>query len=87
MVDPVLDAGTMVRFSLENVICPDLENILSKATSGLEVTGKVVLLSDTGVKKRYYAVVEVAGIATPLVVPVEELVPTSGCAYEERCAG
>lgn len=86
MVYPMYGAGSQVRFSLENVVCPDLENILEKATSRLEVTGKVVMLSDAGKQERYYAVVEVGGIATPLIVPVDRLGPAETAETEATMA-
>ena len=67
MYYPEIVSGTHVRFKMANVVCPDTEIILEKTTGCLEVTGRVVLLSDAGKEKNYYAVVEVNGIATPLI--------------------
>ena len=38
---PVLETGTMVRFELEDVICPELIFVLKNITRQLEMTGKV----------------------------------------------
>ena len=73
MYYPEIDSGAIVRFKLANVVCPDSEIILNKTTGCLEVTGRVVVLSDAGKEKNYYAVVEVNGIATPLIVPVNQV--------------
>ncbi len=73
MYYPEIGSGATVRFKLANVVCPDAEIIWEKTTDGLEVTGRVVLLSDAGKEENYYAVVEVNGIATPLIVPVNQV--------------
>jgi len=73
MYYPEIVSGALVRFKVTNVVCPDAEIILGKTTGCLEVTGRVVLLSDAGKEKNYYAVVEVNGIATPLIVPVNQV--------------
>lgn len=78
MFYPEVASGTTVRFKLANVVCPDSEVIWEKVTGCLEVTGTVVLLSDAGKKKNYYAVVKVNGIATPLIVPVNQVELTRG---------
>jgi hypothetical protein len=68
-----IGAGTLVRFDLASVVCPDQENIVEKITSRLGLTGKVVMLSDAGEKVNHYAVVRVSGIMSPVVVPVDSL--------------
>ena len=68
-----LAAGTNVRFKMADVVCPDPSEIIAKMTDGLRLTGRVVLLSDAGEKRNYFAVVEVAGVMCPLVVPVEQI--------------
>jgi len=73
MYYPEIVSGALVRFRLANVVCPDSEIILEKTTGYLELTGRVVLLSDAGKEKNYYAVVEVNGIAAPLIVPVNQV--------------
>ncbi len=66
-------AGTHVQFSLSSVVCPNVEDVIEKVTGRLALTGEVVMLSDSGEKKDRFAVVQVKGIAAPLVVPIEEL--------------
>jgi hypothetical protein len=73
MYYPEIVSGTLVRFELADVVCPESDIVLQKATGRLEVTGRVVLLSDAGKERNYYAVVQVKGIATPLIVPVNHV--------------
>jgi len=68
-----IGAGTLVRFNLSSVVCPERENIIEKITSRLGLTGKVVMLSDAGEKRNHYAIVRVSGIMSPVVVPVDSL--------------
>jgi hypothetical protein len=42
------------------------------------LTGKVIDVSDSGSHTEAFVVVEVEGMAVPLVVPVERLLSTSG---------
>ncbi len=62
-----------VAFRLEDVLCPDLDVIIAHLGSGVEVVGKVNFFSDSGSGKKEFAIVEVPGIAVPLVVPRERL--------------
>lgn len=68
-----LESGVPVRFQLSKTVCPEFCQILENMTDRLDVTGRVVYLSDAGEKKDFYAVVEVCGIETPLIVPVDQL--------------
>ncbi len=63
----------MVKFQLEDVISPELIFVLKNITRQLEMTGKVLFLSDSGQKKKHFAVVEVDGVMAPVVVPVQQL--------------
>jgi hypothetical protein len=69
MRESVLATGTPVRFRLKDVVCPESEQILRNMTGRLEVIGKVLYLSDSGELLNHYAVVEVNGLMTPLIVP------------------
>jgi hypothetical protein len=73
MFFPELESGALVRFKLASVVCPDQKEIVEKVTEQVEFTGRVVLLSDGGEKRGHFAVVEVTGIATPLIVPVDQV--------------
>ncbi len=68
-----LESGSPVRFQLSKAACPAFSQILENVTDRLDVTGRVVYLSDAGEKKDFYAVIEVSGIETPLIVPVDQL--------------
>lgn len=68
-----LKSGTRCKFRLADVICPDRQQILSQITPDLEVGGEIVLLSDGGTEPQQYAIVEVPGIAAPLIVPVSRI--------------
>jgi hypothetical protein len=68
-----LESGVPVRFQLSKAVCPEFCQLLENITDRLDVTGRVVYLSDAGEKKDFYAVVEVCGIETPLIVPVDQL--------------
>ncbi len=68
-----LGSGTSVRFRLADVVCPDVDDARERITNDLEVSGRVVFLSDSGDEKDHYAVVQVDGIRAPLVVGVEKI--------------
>ena len=70
---PEAKPGSRVRFKLADVVCPDTEQVLAKLIDSLEVSGKVVFLSDSGDEKSRFAIVEVNGIMCPLIVPVDEI--------------
>ena len=69
MRENVLAIGTQVRFRLKDVYCPEIDKVLQDMTERLEMTGKVLYLSDSGKLLNHYAVVEVRGLTTPVVVP------------------
>ena len=68
-----LESGQKVRFQLSQVVCPEHDRLIEKITEGLEISGRIVYLSDGGDQKDFYAIVEVSGIATPLIIPVSQL--------------
>jgi hypothetical protein len=74
--------GNSCRFRLADVICPDRQQVLNQITPDLEVTGQVTLLSDAGEVPAQFAVIEVPGIAAPLIVPVAKLEAVTGTADE-----
>ena len=65
--------GTQVRFPLSRIVCPERDQVSEFFTDGLKLTGKIVYLSDAGERRDYYAIVEVGGVGTPLIVPVDQL--------------
>ena len=68
-----LQSGTRCRFRLSDVICPDKQQVVSQITPELEVSGEIVLFSDGDGEPQQYAIIEVEGIAAPLIVPVARL--------------
>ena len=80
-----LESGQKVRFQLSQVVCPEHDRLVEKITEGLEITGRVVYLSDGDDEKDFYAIVEVSGIATPLIIPVSQLeLPFDGTGVARR---
>ena len=73
MSDVRLKTGAEVVFRLGDAICPDFEQIADQLGPDLAVNGEVVLLSDGGSQKMKFAVIDVRGICTPLIVPVRML--------------
>lgn len=70
---PDVTSGATVRFKLYSIVCPEVDEIFTKVTRNLELTGKVVSLSDGGEQKNHYAIVQVGGIMSPLIVPVNRV--------------
>jgi hypothetical protein len=62
-----------VQFKICDVYYPDPAQVLRDLHGGDLVTGKVVDLSDSGMQKEVFAVVEVDGIEEPVIVPVEHI--------------
>jgi len=62
-----------VIFKLEDVLCPDQDAIFAHINGELEVVGKEVFRSDGPQQKGEFAIIEVLGIAMPLVVPLKKL--------------
>ncbi len=68
-----IEPGGSVRFALGKVICPGIDELCRQIGSDLEIEGQIVFLSDYGKLRRHFAIVQVKGIHTPLIVPVENL--------------
>ncbi len=69
----LFDRGKKCRFKLADVICPDQQHAVLQITPGIELSGEIVSLSDYGDQPDRFAIIEVEGIASPLIVPVERL--------------
>ena len=73
-VGATLQSGTRVSFRSEAVVCPGPDRISGPLAGTDELTGDVVLVSDYGEHKNYFAIISVDGIDTPLlIVPVQEI--------------
>ncbi|NOX59337.1 MAG: hypothetical protein GXP29_10830 [Planctomycetes bacterium] len=65
--------GATASFAIGDVVCPDAMKMLEQVGPDLTVTGRITMLSDRGSEKSAFAVVQVQGIHTPLIVPVTQL--------------
>jgi hypothetical protein len=66
-----------VRFKIRDIYHPDPVQVLSDLHGDDFLTGMVLDLSDSGLQKDAFAVIEVAGIGEPVIVPVERVIETS----------
>ncbi len=67
--------GTAVRFRLGDIFCPDSRRVLEQITQNLEMTATVSQFCDGEGQNEFYAVLDVAGVQTPVIVPVHALRP------------
>lgn len=67
-----------VQFKVCDVYHPDPTQVLLDLHGNDLLTGKVVDVSDSGSHTEAFVVVEVEGIAAPIVVPVERILGTCG---------
>ena len=77
MDSTTLRAGDAVQFRLKKIIFPDLDQVVSEIESKLDISGQVSFLSDSGKTKDRFAIVNVAGIGSPLIVAVDDLQSSS----------
>ncbi len=75
MLDISAKSGAAVAFRLSDVICPDGQQVANQMTPELEVCGRILFLSDCGSHRDHFAVIDVRGILSPLIVPVSRLRP------------
>jgi len=73
VVNGTVKSGATVTFTLGDVVCPECRHLPNKTTPELEVCGRIVFLSDHGDQKNHFAVIDVRGILSPLIVPVSRL--------------
>jgi hypothetical protein len=59
-----------VLFRLCDVVAPEQQQVLAQLTGGVELSGEVVFFSDHGHEKNHFAIVDVQGLESPLIVPV-----------------
>jgi hypothetical protein len=67
----------LVQFKICDVYYPDPTQVLLALHGHDFLIGKVVDVSDSGVQRDAFVVVEVEGIADLLVVPIERILRTS----------
>jgi hypothetical protein len=58
-------------FRLADVLCPDLQQVLRQITAQMKISGEVVFMSDQGDRPDRFAIVNVEGVLSPLIVPAE----------------
>ena len=80
-----IKSGSLVRFQLSRIVCPGQSQVLEKITRRLNLTGKVVQLSDAGNQQDFYAIVQVGGIVSPLIVPVNKVELCRASSEDEAC--
>jgi hypothetical protein len=68
-----VSAGTLTAFTIGDVLCPEAAEVLRHAGPELTVRGRVLYFSDSGAERDRFAIIEVEGIHTPLIVPVDRL--------------
>jgi hypothetical protein len=71
-----------VQFKVCDIYHPDPIQVLLDLHGNDLLTGKVIDVSDSGSHMEAFVVVEVEGIPTPIVVPVDRLVDTGGASDE-----
>jgi hypothetical protein len=65
--------GRWVEFAIRDIYFPAPETVLAQLHADDVMTGQVVDVSDGGSKEAAYAVVKVAMLDEPLVVPIERI--------------
>lgn len=68
-----LQLGSSVKFKLGSSISLTADELAGKITEELELIGKIFFFSDRGVDEKHFAVVQVEGIETPIIVPASEV--------------
>jgi len=65
--------GTRVSFKLAEVVCPERQRVASQIGPDLEIIGEIVFISDGEGRQDEFAIIEVAGLLTPVIVPMSDL--------------
>jgi len=73
-----LTRGKSCRFKLADVISPERELVLLQITADIEVEGEILFLSDKGQQPNRFAIIEVEGVLSPMIVPVNKVQPAGG---------
>ena len=64
-----------MAFRLIDVVCPDFDQVVNQLGPELRVIGQVAFVSDQGAQEGCFAIVDVSGIHTPLIVPMARVTP------------
>ena len=62
-----------VNFKIRDVYVPDPAQILMELHGDDLLQGRIIDASDSGFQKNVFAVVEVEGLAQPIVVPMDRI--------------
>jgi hypothetical protein len=62
-----------VQFKIRDVYHPDPTKVLTDLHGNDLLIGRVIDLSDSGLQKDAFVVVEVEGLVEPVIVPVERI--------------
>ena len=63
-----------VHFKIRDVFIPDPQTLLNQLHGDDLLRGKVVDLSDSGIEKEAFAVVEVEGIKQPVIIAADRII-------------
>jgi hypothetical protein len=74
----VVEKGDRVSFQLRHVFLPEPRDVLSSLTEEIDVEGTIVGFSDSGTSPRAFAVVELGGTKS-VVVLIERLRMVKTC--------
>lgn len=74
---PLIHQGDTVRFQVADIVLPAADDLSKALTSADELEGTVVNFSDSGLRPRVFAVVDVIARRS-FVVPVEKLQKQEG---------
>jgi len=78
--------GDEVRFRLGDLICPEVEQVLAEIGPDVDVTGRIEFFSDRGNEKEHFAIISVAGIGSPVIVPVDRVHCVRSQRIEQKAA-
>jgi len=68
-----IETNSAQVFRLKDVFFPETDDLIGRAGPELQMRGRIIDFSDSGDRKRQYAIIEVEGINCPVVVPVDKL--------------
>jgi len=68
-----LARGGLVRFRIRDVFYPSAIEALRQVTEDAQVCGRLLFFSDAGRQRGQYAVIDVEGMAAPVIVSVDRL--------------
>jgi hypothetical protein len=63
----------LVRFRARDIYIPDPQEVLNELYGNNILQGKVVDLTDSGAQEKVFVVVEVEGMKSFLIVPIEKV--------------